>query len=246
MEYTYLVICFIKAMLAYCTTGTRDPRFTITRNRTVTSSHYTTDVFSESHLMCAMMCSSQDKCCVASFSQETSICRLDTTDNCCVATDMDVGWSTVAKVNNCTINLKEVAYNKSAEQSSVYEMLSALEAVDGNVNTYMHTNLEQSPFWIVDLGKTYQIRRIEIFNRNEGAITTGERLRDLDIMIGPSPDGMHLCAHYVGPAQLGDHLLFNCEHVENARYVKLTLIGTHFLHVAEVKVYAVIHSSTLN
>lgn len=97
MEYTYLVICFIKAILAYCTTGTRDPRFTITRNRTVTSSHYTTDVFSESHLMCAMMCSSQDKCCVASFSQETSICRLDTTDNCCVATDMDVGWSTVAK-----------------------------------------------------------------------------------------------------------------------------------------------------
>ncbi|CAG2255846.1 LAYN [Mytilus edulis] len=44
-----------------------------------------------------MMCSSQEKCRVASFSEQTSTCRLDTTDNCCVATDIDVGWSTIAR-----------------------------------------------------------------------------------------------------------------------------------------------------
>ncbi|CAC5416551.1 unnamed protein product [Mytilus coruscus] len=142
--------------------------------------------------------------------------------------------------DNDTINLREVAYGKPAQQSSIYSSEhSASRAVDGNVNTYIHTNIEQSPYWIVDLGKTYQIKRIEIFNRVVGDKSTGERLRNLDIIIGPSHNEMHLCAHYVGPAQLGDHLLFKCGHVENARYVKLMLTGTDYLNVAEVKVYAV-------
>lgn len=65
-------------------------------------------------------------------------------------------------------------------------------------------------------------------------------------MIGPSHNEMHLCAHYNGPAQLGDHLLFTCGLVGNARYVKLVLTGTNYLHVAEVKVYAMNDCSTLN
>ncbi|XP_063399480.1 uncharacterized protein LOC134684128 [Mytilus trossulus] len=141
--------------------------------------------------------------------------------------------------DNRTINLREVAHGKPAEQSSVLAELSASRAVDGSVNTYMHTLKEQSPYWIVDLGKNYQIKRIEIFNRNEGAKSTGERLHDLDIIVGPSHNKMHLCAHYVGPAQLGAHLIFECEPDENARYVKLMIKGTEYLHVAEIKVYAV-------
>lgn len=97
MEYSHLVIFFMKAMLAYSTSENRVSRFTITRYRTIKSSQNTTDVYSKSCLICAMMCSSQDKCCVASFSPETSTCRLDTTENCCVATNIDVGWSTVSR-----------------------------------------------------------------------------------------------------------------------------------------------------
>lgn len=98
MEYTFLVISFMKVMLGCCTAGNKDPRFTITRDKTIKSSQNTTDVFSESCLMCAMMCSLQDKCCVASFSPETSTCRLDANENCCVATNIDVVWSTVARI----------------------------------------------------------------------------------------------------------------------------------------------------
>ncbi|VDI19408.1 Hypothetical predicted protein [Mytilus galloprovincialis] len=141
--------------------------------------------------------------------------------------------------DNRTINLREVANGKPAEQSSVQGELSASRAVDGSVNTFMHTLKEQSPYWIVDLGKNYQIKRIEIFNRNVGSKSTGERLHDLDITVGPSHNKMHLCAHYVGPAQLGAHLIFECEPDENARYVKLMIKGTEYLHVAEIKVYAV-------
>ncbi|CAG2196655.1 unnamed protein product [Mytilus edulis] len=132
------------------------------------------------------------------------------------------------EIHNCTINLKEVAHNKPSEQSSVYSARhSASRAVDGHVKSFIHTNIEQSPYWIVDLGKNYQIQQIKIFNKNDGDKSTGERLRDLDIMIGPSHNKMQICAHYVGPAKLGEYLQFTCEHVENARYVKLVSTGTN-------------------
>ncbi|CAG2196643.1 unnamed protein product [Mytilus edulis] len=188
------------------------------------------------------MCLSDPQCCLASYSKGASTCRIDTSERCCGETETLDEWRFIQRhsYHNCTINLKEVAYNKPAEQSSVYSAgCSALRAVDGNVNSFMHTNIEQSPYWIVDLGKIYQIKRIEILNRIQGSKTTGERLRDLDIMIGSSHNEMQICAHYVGPAQLSDHLLFTCGHVECARYVKLRLTGTDYLHVAEVKVYAV-------
>lgn len=49
---------------------------------------------------------------------------------------------------------------------------------------------------------------------------------------------MPLCAHYAGPAQLGDHLAFECQHAEKVRFVKLMIRGIEILHVAEVNVYA--------
>ncbi|XP_071123338.1 fucolectin-6-like [Mytilus edulis] len=195
------------------------------------------------------MCLSDPHCCVASYSKGASTCRFDTSERCCVGTETLDEWRFIQRksYHTCNITLTEVAYDKPAEQSSVYSLsYSAAKAIDGSVNTYMHTNKEQSPYWIVDLGKIYQIKRIEIFNRNAGFNSTGERLRDLDIIVGPSHNEMQICAHYVGPAQLGDHLLFTCGHVECARYVKLRLTGTDYLHVAEVKVYAVNESCTSN
>lgn len=76
--------------------------------------------------------------------------------------------------DNSTINLIEVAHQKPAEQSSNYkDAYPASRAVDGNLNTHVHTNREQSPYWIVDLGKNYQIKRIEIFNVNTENKSTG-------------------------------------------------------------------------
>lgn len=72
------------------------------------------------------------------------------------------------------IRLREVAFGKSCQQSSNEQGLITSEAVDGDLNTYMNTKLDQSPYWIVDLGKPYQIKQIEIFNRKHGDIATGE------------------------------------------------------------------------
>ncbi|CAG2192692.1 unnamed protein product [Mytilus edulis] len=136
------------------------------------------------------------------------------------------------------IQLTEVAYGKSCKQSSTAWVEYASKAVDGDLNTYMHTNLDYSPYWIVDLGKFYQVKQIEIFNRKQGAIDTGRRLHDLDIMVGTSLNNLHICTQYAGPAELGEHIVLVCQYEEKARYVKLTIRGTEYLHVAEVKVYA--------
>ncbi|CAG2213926.1 unnamed protein product [Mytilus edulis] len=69
--------------------------------------------------------------------------------------------------DNSTIMLPEVAHGKPAEQSSVYGGVhSAPRAVDGNLNTIMHTNLEQSPYWMVDLGKNFSNKEDRNLQRN--------------------------------------------------------------------------------
>lgn len=58
----------------------------------------------------------------------------------------------------------EVAYGKRTKQSSDYYFYASA-AVDGNLDTSTHTGLDTAPYWEVDLGKEYNIERIEIFNR---------------------------------------------------------------------------------
>ena len=70
-----------------------------------------------------------------------------------------------------------MARNKSAVQSSTALSLGASYAVDGNtdgglylggghIDTCTHTERnDQHPWWTVDLGKTYEIHSIVLFNR---------------------------------------------------------------------------------
>lgn len=60
--------------------------------------------------------------------------------------------------------MREIAYGKQARQSSDYDNRKASASVDGNLNTYGHTNLDESPYLEVDLGNEFQIKRIDIFN----------------------------------------------------------------------------------
>ncbi|CAC5397267.1 MRC [Mytilus coruscus] len=73
--------------------------FKVHSDEIVLLSQYTDDVFSESLSMCALMCLLQEKCCVASFSDETSICRLDKSENCCAVNTVALG-SRALKRNN--------------------------------------------------------------------------------------------------------------------------------------------------
>ncbi|VDI07253.1 Hypothetical predicted protein [Mytilus galloprovincialis] len=91
------------------------------------------------------------------------------------------------------------------------------------------------PYWWVDLGHVYDIKRIEIINRSDQA---GERLHDVDITVGPTLKEMSLCAHYKGPGKTREHLVFHCNQQMSGRYVKVTIKAKEYLQLSEVMVFA--------
>lgn len=59
-----------------------------------------------------------------------------------------------------------LAYNKKVVMSSTSGPFIGDSCVDGFLRTFCHTNRESRPYLWIDLGKSYDIRRIDIFNRN--------------------------------------------------------------------------------
>ncbi|CAC5416586.1 unnamed protein product [Mytilus coruscus] len=211
----------------------RQETFSIEINRIILS-HQTSSIVS-SIIACTVLCIfDNDDCCSASYNEVSKICLLGI--HCSPEMEESANFKTLIKKS------RDVAYRKSAKQSSAYRNLTiniASRAVDGDLNKWIQTEHDNMPFWIVDLEKIYKIKQIEIFNINKGFRSSGRRLHDLDITVGPTENKMKLCTHYVGPAKSGEHLVFECLHDhEDTRYVKLMINGTQILNVVEVKVYA--------
>ena len=59
----------------------------------------TSDFHCKSLLICAQTCLSNRQCCVVSFSKETSTCRLDISEKCCIDTETKDGWRTIRRKN---------------------------------------------------------------------------------------------------------------------------------------------------
>ncbi|QDT35518.1 DUF1553 domain-containing protein [Thalassoglobus polymorphus] len=84
---------------------------------------------------------------------------------------------------------EQVAVGKKATQSSTGYNGTANLAVDGNTDgdffeskSTTHTNRDASPWWEVDLGATYQIDRISVWNRNDSP-NIGKRLDDFRVVL---------------------------------------------------------------
>jgi len=83
----------------------------------------------------------------------------------------------LAKYGNCATYflkyiLDNLAYRKTTAESSTYSGHSPSYGVDGliaAVDTYdllvTHTQNKKEQFWMVDLGDTYDIQWIELYNR---------------------------------------------------------------------------------
>ncbi|WP_417849548.1 DUF1553 domain-containing protein [Thalassoglobus sp.] len=84
---------------------------------------------------------------------------------------------------------EQVAAGKKATQSSTGYNGTANLAVDGNTDgdffeakSTTHTNRDASPWWEVDLGATYQIDRISVWNRSDSP-NIGSRLNDFRVVL---------------------------------------------------------------
>ncbi|XP_071123663.1 lithostathine-2-like [Mytilus edulis] len=96
LESDCLKICVVMTVVMVCSISSEfseltEVIFNVHREESVLSSQYSDDVYAESLPLCALMCLLQEKCCVASFYDQTYMCRLDKSENCCAATIIAVG-----------------------------------------------------------------------------------------------------------------------------------------------------------
>jgi RHS repeat-associated protein len=129
-----------------------------------------------------------------------------------------------------------LALNKPATQSSDLAGGVASRAVDGNTNgtwangSVTHTNYEAGAWWQVDLGGMQAVQGVEVWNRTD---CCGERLTNFNVMLLDSNQAIIASVNMAGAGGTPTTVPIS----GTARYVKVQLVGTDYLSVAEVKVW---------
>jgi hypothetical protein len=135
-----------------------------------------------------------------------------------------------------------MALKKEAIQSITDEGGVASRAVDGNndgnwfapQNSVTHTgNYSDNPWWQVDLGKSYDISAIQVFNRTDCCM---DRLSKYTISILDSSK-KEVWANYQTMYPTPS-ILFNTG-IKRGQFVKIQINGLGILSIAEVQVFSV-------
>jgi hypothetical protein len=163
------------------------------------------------------------------------------------STSTDTATPTVTPTPTNTLSVPiNLALNKTATQSSTGYGGVASRAVDGNTNgnfnnnSVAHTNNEAQPWWQVDLGAVGNLTTIEVYNRTD---CCSDRTKDFYVFVSDVPfTSTSLSAtisqsgvssyHITGQAGSPTTITIN----RTGRYVRVQLVSTNYLHLAEVKV----------
>lgn len=147
---------------------------------------------------------------------------------------------TTAHASELKVLSANLALNKPCSQSSTSQWShgnDAQGAVDGMINGSFgfHTAQEANPWWQVDIGALYLLTEIRIYNRID---CCAERARSIEVLI--SPDGRAWQSAYVHNGTIfggkdGHPLVVSVAGIR-ARFVRLRLNITEYLHLDEVEV----------
>ena len=142
-----------------------------------------------------------------------------------------------------------VALGKSAVQSSTLNDNPASYAVDGNTdgaianNSVSSTQMNAQAWLEVDLGSNYNLTDVRIWNRTDAG--TESRLSNFYVLVSDAPFTSTDLTTALNQAGVGSYLISGTggrPSIVNAnrsgRYVRVQLVGTDFLSLAEVEVYA--------
>lgn len=159
---------------------------------------------------------------------------------------LDLHRAPSEKTAEVVVNL---ALEKPAAQSSFLIGAEAANAVDGNTDGHFshgsvtHTELQNSPWWQVDLGSSTRIRSIVIWNRTDAV---SGRLADYWVFVSDTPflasDTPSTLqrrpgtwsSHQTDYPNPSTTISTNGVH---GRYVRIQLGGTNYLSLAEVQVF---------
>jgi uncharacterized repeat protein (TIGR01451 family) len=163
-------------------------------------------------------------------------------------------WNTTGKTmypdSWVPINKTNLAQGMTATQSSVSTWGGPANlAVDGNTDgnfshgSVTHTGYDSEPWWQVDLGSVQQIDSIELFNRTD---CCQGRLGSFYVFVSDVPFTSNSVAgtlyqpgvwytfdYNVAPIQLHMNYPVN----RTGRYVRVQIVGTQYLSLAEVQVW---------
>jgi len=137
--------------------------------------------------------------------------------------------------------MTNLALNRPADMSSTSRWSkyadSSKEASIGNNGdisdeVFFHSDIENNPWWQVDLGDIYNINRIKIFNRSDQK----DKCKAFKILW--SSDGeTYFTLYRRTSANRFNELDLSFDVEMAARYVRVQLLGHNFLHLREIEIY---------
>ncbi|XP_077997348.1 fucolectin-1-like [Glandiceps talaboti] len=146
------------------------------------------------------------------------------------------------------VQLRNVAQGKTATQTSTKKDATADRAVDGNKNGDMETgqscsqtDREYEPHWTVDLGQSYDIYEVDIFNRQD---CCGYRIKHSQVRVGdsPNPADNPVCGFMIRGSMYEDNPIIircGCDEPMKGRYVTVEIVDKDRpLTLCEVEVLA--------
>ncbi len=139
----------------------------------------------------------------------------------------------------------DLALHRHANQSSIYgdnQTYNASKGVDGSLATYFHTKNDSNSWWQVDLGESYPLSEVIIYNRQD--LFRPDRARTLMVLLSndsanwkPVYDNVKDNSGKIFGLK-GEALTVDLKG-EKARFVRLQLQEKNWFHLAEVEIYGV-------
>ncbi|MEM6802910.1 MAG: PQQ-dependent sugar dehydrogenase, partial [Bacteroidota bacterium] len=133
-----------------------------------------------------------------------------------------------------------LAVGKSVQQSSLFGSFVPENAIDGNLNTYNHTQDEANAWWEIDLGSVQYIDHINLYNR---AGCCQDRLSDYHVLLSDEAFNSQDLTASLNQAGVGDfhdpaytNGLRRIPVSRTARYVRVQLSGSNFLHLGDIEI----------
>ncbi|XP_052218206.1 fucolectin-5-like [Dreissena polymorpha] len=147
----------------------------------------------------------------------------------------------------CGSSNESLSTLKQAEQSTTYRYSSTAHlAVDGNPSSIetsgneticAHTNNQSDDWWMVDLGRMFQVTTVTIINRIDDC-NCGGRLDGIVYEVGIATGSWEECGRFLGPGDGVVNITTTCDRTMHGRYVRIRKIKQDYLSLCEVYVYS--------
>ena len=144
-------------------------------------------------------------------------------------------------VDNGDDNLRNLAPLGNVSQSSAMSNGHPLNAIDGDTSkTYIHSSLEENPWWSIDLGEPYYVENINIWNRIDCCFSDAQNCY---IFVSNEPFTSSDIETTLENPAVNAYLLYGPSIIKKSlpiqatgRYFRIQISGKNYLSLGEVEI----------